>query len=113
MNTTVPVLRRVSIEYEVMVVSGNDEEAEFLAAKAVENGEAGEPDLATNTIVSREDEIPRSWKGSIPFGDIPEEWGIGPDPKCIQIFDRLKELKIVQYHDPNQMRLPGFEKIKP
>jgi len=113
MKTTVPILKCVTVEYEVMVVSDDDYEAKRLARKAIQDDEAGHPSLESSAWVDDETKIPRDWKNSIPFGDIPDEWGLGPNPTCAQIYEKLKELKIIQYFDPNQMKLPGFENVKP
>jgi hypothetical protein len=112
-KTTVPVLRHVSVEYEVMVVSDDDYEAREIALRAIEGDNAGDPIWNISNIVDDEGQIPHDWRDSIPFGDIPPEWDLGTDPTCLEIYDKLRELKIIQYHDPNQMKLPGFENIKP
>ena len=112
-KTTSPILMLVTVEHEVMVVSDSEYEAKRLATKAIHDDEAGRPSLSSVIWVDDDTKIPNGWKIAIPFGDIPGEWGLGTDPTCLEIYNKLRELKIIQYFDPNQMKLPGFENIKP
>lgn len=112
-KTTAPILMLVTVEHEIMVVSDDEYEAKKIAREAIRKEEAGNPSLESLIWVDDETKIPSDWKQSIPFGDIPGEWGLGADPTCVKIYEKLKELKIIQYYDPNQMTLPGFENMKP
>lgn len=94
----------VSVETEIYVVAMDEDEAEEIAERALDEDRI-EPDFVSAREVVTPLHIDHDWLHGIPFG-------IETDETCEQILERFKAENPEAYNHPAQRRLPFMEEVE-
>ena len=68
-------LYRIPVEFEIVVCAETEREALSIACQSVseEGSNLSVGDLGFPALIKTEEDIPRGWKGSYPYGDCADE----------------------------------------